>query len=126
MKPTDQWFKRQPVGVNKFSTTMMRMSVNAGLPPNKKLSNNSARKHFVQKLSDNNVPPTENMQIITGSALSTDLSFFGCCYMGFSRFWLTVADKSQGTSPSNSHGISHDSKGGKRQVSVDSATCIRK
>lgn len=63
MKPTDQWFKRQPIGVNKLSTTMRRMSVNAGLPPDKKLSNHSARKHLVQKLSDNNVPPTEIMQI---------------------------------------------------------------
>lgn len=63
MKPTDQWFKRQPIGVNKLSTTMKRMSVNAGLPTDKKLSNHSARKHLVQKLSDNNVPPTEIMQI---------------------------------------------------------------
>ena len=63
MKPTDQWFKRQPIGVNKISTIMKRMSINAGLPPNKKLTNHSARKHLVQKLSDNNVPPTEIMQI---------------------------------------------------------------
>ena len=63
MKPADQWFKRQPIGVNKISTIMKRMSINAGLPPNKKLTNHSARKHLVQKLSDNNVPPTEIMQI---------------------------------------------------------------
>ena len=63
MKKNDQWFKRQPIGVNKLSTTMRRMSLNAGLPPNKKLTNHSARKHLVQKLSDNNVPPTEIMQI---------------------------------------------------------------
>ena len=29
----------------------------------------------------------------TGSALRTDLSIFALCIMGFSRFWLTVADK---------------------------------
>ena len=63
MKPTDQWFKRQPIGVNKISTIMKRMSINAGLPPNKKLSNHSARKHLVKKLSDNNIPPTEIMHI---------------------------------------------------------------
>ena len=63
MKSTDQWFKRQPIGVNKISTIMKRMSVNAGLPPNKKLTNHSARKHMIQKLSDHNVPPTEIMQL---------------------------------------------------------------
>ena len=42
---------------------MKRMSVNAGLPPNKKLTNHSARKHMIQKLSDHNVPPTEIMQL---------------------------------------------------------------
>ena len=60
MKPTDLWVKWQP---NKISTVMKQMSINAGLPSNKKLSNHSARKHLVQKLSDNNVPPTEIMQI---------------------------------------------------------------
>ena len=63
VKPTNQWFKRQPIGVIKISTIMKQMSINAGLSPNKKLSNHSARKHLVQKLSDNNVPPTEIMHI---------------------------------------------------------------
>ena len=41
--------------------------------------------------------------------------------MGLSRFWLTADKKS----PSNPHDIFHDSKGGKREVSADSATCLR-
>ena len=45
--------------------------------------------------------------------------------MGFSRLWLTMAKKNQGTSPSNPHDISNHSKGGKRQVSAVSATCLR-
>ena len=32
----------------------------------------------------------------------------------------------QGTSQSNPHGISHDSKGEKQQVNTESATCLRK
>ena len=31
--------------------------------------------------------------VVTGSALRTDLSIFALCIMGFSRFWLTMADK---------------------------------
>ena len=60
MKPTDLWVKWLP---NKISTVMKQMSINAGFPSNRKLSNLSARKHLVQKLSDNNVPPTEIIQI---------------------------------------------------------------
>lgn len=63
MKQTDQWFKRQPIGVNKLSSLMKRMVEKAGLPSDKRLSNHSARKHLVQKLSENNVPPTQIMQI---------------------------------------------------------------
>ena len=59
-------------------------------------------------------------------ALSTDLSFCAFCIMGFSRFWLNMADKkNQGTSPSNPRDISHDSKSGKQQVSAESATRLR-
>ena len=42
---------------------MKRMAKNAGLNPDKKLSNHSARKYLVQKLNDNNVPANHIMQI---------------------------------------------------------------
>lgn len=61
--PMDIAFKKQPIGVNKLSSLMNRMATKAGLSADKKLSNHSARKHLVQKLSDNNVPPTQIMQI---------------------------------------------------------------
>lgn len=59
----DQSFKRQPIGINKLTSLMRRMATAAGLPADKKLSNHSARKHLVQKLSEANVPPTHIMQI---------------------------------------------------------------
>ena len=63
MSISDQWFKRQPVGVNKLSSMMKRMANAAGIGVDKKLTNHSARKHLVQKLSENNIPPNQIMQI---------------------------------------------------------------
>jgi len=60
---TDVWFKKNPVGVNKLSTMMSRMVKNAGISGEKRLSNHSARKYLIQKLSDNNVPANQIMQI---------------------------------------------------------------
>ena len=42
---------------------MKRMAKAAGLPEDKGLTNHSARKHLVQKLSENNVPPNHITQI---------------------------------------------------------------
>lgn len=61
MEPNVQWFKWQPMGINAISTIMKRMSFNAGLSADKKLSNHIARKYLVQKLSNNNVSLTEIM-----------------------------------------------------------------
>ena len=63
MKAGDQWFKRQPIGQNKLTSTMKRMASAAGLSQTKRLTNHSARKHLVQKLSENNVPANQIMQI---------------------------------------------------------------
>ena len=61
--PRDIWFKRNPVGINKLGSMMKWMCKQAGLNPDKKLSNHSARKYLVQKLNDNNVPANQIMQI---------------------------------------------------------------
>ena len=61
--PRELWFKRNPVGVNKLGSMMKRMVQQAGLNPDKKLSNHSARKYLIQKLNDNNVPANQIMQI---------------------------------------------------------------
>ena len=61
MKTNSQWFKRQPIGLNNLSSTMKRMAAIAGIE--KKLTNHSARKHLVQKLSEKNVPANQIMQI---------------------------------------------------------------
>ncbi len=60
--PTDdmQWFRSQPIGVNKLSSLMSKMSTNAGL---RHLTNHSARKHLVQKLNDAGVHPNQIMQV---------------------------------------------------------------
>lgn len=42
---------------------MKNMVKAAGIPTDKKLSNHSARKHLVQKLSEQNIPPNQIMQI---------------------------------------------------------------
>ena len=58
------WFKAQPVGVNKLNSLLKDMVNEAGLGlKNKRLSNHSARKHLMQKLNDNEIPPTQIMQI---------------------------------------------------------------
>lgn len=54
------WFKRQPIGINKLSTIMAKMSENAGI---RRLTNHSARKHLVQKLSDAGIPANQIMQV---------------------------------------------------------------
>ena len=59
----DTWFERGPVGVNKLSSMMKRMVVRAGMNPDKRLSNHSARKFLVQKLNDCSIPPNEIIQI---------------------------------------------------------------
>lgn len=57
-----QWFFRQCVGIKKLGSLLKTMATSAGLV-DKNISNHSARKHLVQKLRDENVPPTDIMQI---------------------------------------------------------------
>ena len=59
----EKCFKRNPVGVNKLACMLKRMVKQAGMNPDKRLSNHSARKYLVQKLNDNNIPPNQIMQI---------------------------------------------------------------
>ena len=58
IKPGDQWFKRQRIGQNKLTSVMKRMARAA-----KRLTNHSARKYLVKKLSENNIPANQIMQI---------------------------------------------------------------
>ena len=62
-EPGDLWFRRNPIGINKLGSMMKRLVTRAGLDPNKRLSNHSARKYLIQKLSDNNIPANQIMQI---------------------------------------------------------------
>ena len=59
----ETWFKRNPVGTNKLGTMMSKMVKNSRISTDKHLTNHSARKFLIQKLSDNNVPPTHIAQI---------------------------------------------------------------
>ena len=58
-----QWYKCSPLGVNSLRNMLKRMVEDSGLETDKKLVNHSTRKHLVQKLVDNDIPPTEIMQI---------------------------------------------------------------
>ena len=55
------WFKKAPVGVNKLNTLMKTMAQKAGLGPNFK--NHSGRKTMIQTLVNNDVPPTDIVQL---------------------------------------------------------------
>ena len=56
------WFKVAPMGVIKLNTLMKTMAMKANIN-NKRLTNHSARKHIIQKLNDNDIPPTHIMQL---------------------------------------------------------------
>ena len=60
---TQAWFKRTAVGVNKLYAIMKTMAVKANLTNKENITNHSARKTMIQKLNDNQVPPTHIMQI---------------------------------------------------------------
>ena len=59
---SDLWYLKQKVGEKKLASFMKEMASKANFT-GKKLTNHSARKHLVQKLRDENVPPTDIMQI---------------------------------------------------------------
>ena len=59
----EAWFKRQPVGKNKLGGLMKNMCSRANLSTDKKITNHSARKHMIQTLSSQGVPPNQIMQI---------------------------------------------------------------
>ena len=54
------WFKAQPMGVNKLNNIMKYTTCAAGIPGK---TNHSGRKTLGQKLQDNGVPPNQIIQI---------------------------------------------------------------
>jgi len=58
--PGKPWFKKAPVGVNKLNSLMKTMAQKAGHGPNFK---NHRRKTTIQTLVNNDVPPTDIMQL---------------------------------------------------------------
>lgn len=62
-QPGLKWFKPQPMGVNKLNSLMKDCAQLAGIGKDKRITNHSARKTLVQKLQDNNIPPTQIVQI---------------------------------------------------------------
>ena len=62
-KPGQKWFKCSPLGVNSLRSMLKNMIKDSGLKTDKKLVNHSTRKHLVQKMVDNDVPPNEIIQI---------------------------------------------------------------
>ena len=55
------WFKKAPVGVDKFNSLMKTMALKTGLGQNFK--NHRSRKTMIQTLVNNDVPPTDIMQL---------------------------------------------------------------
>ena len=56
------WFKAAPMGVNKLNLLIKTMAQKVGLNA-ENLTNHSRRKQMIQKLKDQEVPPTHIMQI---------------------------------------------------------------
>ena len=56
------WFKAAPMGINKLNSLMKTMAQKGGLHA-ENLTNHSARKRMIQKLNDQEVPPTHIMQV---------------------------------------------------------------
>ena len=56
------WFKAAPMGINKLNSLMKTMDQKGGLHA-ENLTNHSARKRMIQKLNDQEVPPTHIMQV---------------------------------------------------------------
>ena len=54
------WFKAQPMGVNKLNNIMKDMTQAPGISGK---TNHSGRKTLVQKLQDSGVPPNQMIQI---------------------------------------------------------------
>ena len=61
--PGVKWFKPQPMGVNKLNSLMKDCAQLAGIGKDRRITNHSARKTLVQKLQDNDIPPTQIVQI---------------------------------------------------------------
>ena len=59
---TKIWSKASAIGVNKLNNLMKNMATKAGLDC-QRLTNHSAYKRMIQKLNDNDVPPTHIMQL---------------------------------------------------------------
>ena len=57
---TGNWFKAQPMGVNKLNNILKDMTQVAGISGK---TNHSGRKTLVQKLQDSGVPPNQIIQI---------------------------------------------------------------
>ncbi len=55
------WFKKSALGVNTLNSLMKRMAEKAGLGPN--ISNHSGGKAMMQTLTNNDVPPTDIVQL---------------------------------------------------------------
>ena len=62
-KAGKKWFKAAPLGVNSLRSMVKNMLAASQVHSDKKLVNHSTRKHLVQKLVDNNIPPNEIVQI---------------------------------------------------------------
>ena len=54
-------FQASTMGVNKLNKVMKTMAEKAGFDEKRRLTNYSARKTMLQKLNDNNIPPTHNI-----------------------------------------------------------------
>ena len=61
-KPGQERFKCSPLGVNSLRSILKNMIKDSGLKTDTKLVNHSTRKHSVQKLADNDVPPNGIIQ----------------------------------------------------------------
>ena len=79
------WFKSAPMGVNKLNALLKTMAQKAEL-------DHSARKRMIQKLSEQNVPPTHIMQV-SGHKNVQSINNYSCLSVQQQQIFLLFGDE---------------------------------
>ena len=111
-----KWFMAAPLGVNSLRSMVKNMLAASQVHSHKKLVNHSTRKHLVQKLVDNNIPPNEIVQI-TGHKNVNSLNNY--CAISDRRQWHISTVLSRRGESSTSVATSSSPK-----VTVDEITSV--
>ena len=90
---TEKWFMSASMGVNKLSTIIKTMDSKANLN-DERLTNHSVRKHMIQKLNDNEIPPTHIMQLSRHRNVQS-ISYHSSLHLNQKKMLFILSDTSQ-------------------------------